>query len=64
MTFFLHFLVQSVSPKPGPENRVNDPTSGGNDSEPYAKPPVHHLDDAGNYLKICNLSNFKYCLTA
>jgi hypothetical protein len=22
------------------------------------------IDDIDNYLKICNLSNFKYCLTA
>jgi hypothetical protein len=37
--------------------------SGGTDLEPDAKPAIHHLDDVGNYLKICNLSNFKYCLT-
>jgi hypothetical protein len=65
MTFFIHFLVQSVSPKPRQGNRRKVPTSGGTDIEPDAKPAVHHLDDAGNYLKICNFSNFKqYCLTA
>jgi hypothetical protein len=37
---------------------------GGLESEPDAKPAVHHLDDAGNYLKICKFSNLKqYCLT-
>jgi hypothetical protein len=64
MAFFLHFLVQSVSPKPGLGNRGKVLMSGGNDSEPDAKAAVHHLDDAGNYLKIFNLSNFKHCLTA
>jgi hypothetical protein len=28
--------------------------SGGADSEPDAEPAVHHLNDVGNYLKICN----------
>jgi hypothetical protein len=38
--------------------------SGGTDSQPDAKLAVHHLDDAGNYLKICNFSNFKHWLPA
>jgi hypothetical protein len=36
---------------------------GGTNSESDAMPAVHHLDDAGNYIKICNLSYFKQCLT-
>jgi hypothetical protein len=55
--------VQTVSPKSGPGNGGKVLTSGGADSESGAKSAVHHLDDAGNYLKIYNLSNFKYCLT-
>jgi hypothetical protein len=38
--------------------------SEGADSEPDAEPAVHHLDDEGNYLKICIFSDFKqHCLT-
>jgi hypothetical protein len=52
-SFFLHFLIQSALPKSGPGNRgkvlMLRP-----DSEHDAKPVVHHLDDAGNYFKICN----------
>jgi hypothetical protein len=48
MAFFLHFLVQSISPKTGLGNGGKVLTSGGIDSEPDAKPVVHHLDDAGN----------------
>jgi hypothetical protein len=56
-------FVQSVSPKPEPGHRGKVPTLGGLDSEPDVEPAVHHLDDADNYLKICNFSNFKHCLT-
>jgi hypothetical protein len=27
---------------------------GGDDSEPDAESAVHHLDDAGDYLQVCN----------
>jgi hypothetical protein len=53
MAFFLHFLVQSVPPKSGQEKQGKVLMSEGADSEPDAEPAVHHLDDEGNYLKIC-----------
>jgi hypothetical protein len=34
----------------------------GADSKPDAEPAVHHLDDAGNYLQVCNFSNFQTIL--
>jgi hypothetical protein len=30
----------------------------GDDVKPKAEPEVHHLDDAGNCLQVCNFSNF------
>jgi hypothetical protein len=32
--------------------------SRGDDAKHDAEPAVHHLDDAGNYLQVCNFSNF------
>jgi hypothetical protein len=32
--------------------------SQGDEAKFDAKPAVHHLDDAGNYLQVCNFSNF------
>jgi hypothetical protein len=28
------------------------------DAKPDVEPAVHHPDDAGNYLQVCNFSNF------
>jgi hypothetical protein len=52
-----------VSPKSGTRNEGKVPTSRGHDSESDVEPAVHHLYDAGNYLKICNFCNFKHCLS-
>jgi hypothetical protein len=35
---------------------------GGADSKPDAEPAVHHLNDAANYLQVCNFSNFQTIL--
>jgi hypothetical protein len=32
--------------------------SQGDDAKPDAEPAADHLDDAGNYLQVCNFSNF------
>jgi hypothetical protein len=31
---------------------------GGASAKPDAEPAVHHLDDADNYLQVCNVFNF------
>jgi hypothetical protein len=36
--------------------------SGGADANPDAEPAVHLLDDVGNYLQLCNFSNFQIIL--
>jgi hypothetical protein len=36
--------------------------SGGADAKPDVEPTIHHLDDAGNYLQVCNFSNFQKIL--
>jgi hypothetical protein len=35
---------------------------GGADLKPNAEPALHHLDDVGNYLQVCNFSNFQTIL--
>jgi hypothetical protein len=35
---------------------------GGASAKPDAEPAVHHLDDADNYLQVCNFSNFQTIL--
>jgi hypothetical protein len=32
--------------------------SRGDDAKPNAEPVAHHLDDADNYIQVCNFSNF------
>jgi hypothetical protein len=34
----------------------------GANPEPNAEPAVHYLDDVGNYLEVCNFSNFQIIL--
>jgi hypothetical protein len=36
--------------------------SRGVDSKPDGEPAVHHRNDAGNYLQVCNFSNFQTIL--
>jgi hypothetical protein len=33
-------------------------TSRADDAKPDVEPAVHHPDDAGNYLQVCNFFNF------
>jgi hypothetical protein len=51
-------LPRPVGPtKVGTSKTRKVPMSRGADAKPEVESAIHHLDDAGNYLQVCNFSN-------